>query len=479
MGTIAPFFTKLTHFENFKHDFLKTRFLEKCCYCTQRLNYRPLSQISPISKVYENVMCKQINHFFNTNKLMYEHQYGFREGLNTQSAIIKCHDHLQKNMKQYNAVIAVDLKKAFDSVNHNLLKFKLRKYGFSGPAMSCLSSYLNGREQYVQIKSGDTVYKSKIIDVLGGVPQGSVIGSTLFLIFINDAPQYIKLMAMKVVLSKFLTLLFADDLLIVITSKSIEQLEIDAYILLSIIYQWAGMNFQEANVDKTKLILISTKNLTRNFRLLMNDTEIERVVTLKYLGMLLDERMNFNCHVVELCKKLHSALFILRILSKYCDTRLLLLVYHALIIQRIDYCITSWSVTKTKNLDRVFLIKKKALRIILKLNYTESCKDHFVHHQLLTVPSIVIYRLVVNFLKKGTKPATHISNIKFNTRNANTSIIIKDSHCIKRGHSFFLQLPVNLRNEAKNGSNRFKRLLKEYLINRALYSLNELQINSL
>lgn len=346
----------------------------------------------------------------------------------------------------------------------------MRKYGFSESAMKCISSYLSGRKQYVQIKADNTTYNSNTLEIEGGVPQGSVIGSTFFLIFVNDAPLYIRLMAMKEVISKFLILLFADDLLIIVTAKTLERLEIDAYILLNIIFQWARINFQEVNTDKTKLMLISTKNLTGNFRLFMNEMEIERVITLKYLGVLLDEKNKFDHHVNAICAKMHSAIFVLKMLSKFCDKNLLFLVYNSLIVQRFDYCITAWSETKKKNIDRVFKIQKKALRIVLRLSQNEHCKEHFIRNDLLTLPSIVIFRVVMTYVKK--RNMSRDSNHSLNTRNAAISKLTKDSYGMRRGHRLFLNLPVDLKKSVEERS--FKQKLREFLVKCAFYDENEL-----
>ena len=120
-----------------------------------------------------------------------------------------------------------------------------------------------------------------------------MIGPLLFLIFGNDAPQYVKAKAMNLVLSLFIMFLFADDVLFVVCNKDLTRLEMDVFILLNIFRQWADLNFFEFNVDKTKYMLLGTKNIVSSFNILIDNQEIEMVSMLKYLGILLDEKLKF------------------------------------------------------------------------------------------------------------------------------------------------------------------------------------------
>ena len=117
--------------------------------------------MSPISKVIEKVVIKQIVSFLNRNKILYKHQYGFRESLSTGDAIRKCHETLIRNKKTNSVIVAIDLKKAFDTVRFDLLLYKLKLIGFSKSFCEWLKSYLNDRYQYVEIKLGKNKYKSK------------------------------------------------------------------------------------------------------------------------------------------------------------------------------------------------------------------------------------------------------------------------------------------------------------------------------
>lgn len=435
-------------------------------------NYRPLAQISPLSKVYEHVLCNQMNRFIKVNNLLYEHQYGFRPHLSTESAISCCYDSLTSQEKLHTVVVAVDLKKAFDSVHHGLLKLKLTKFGFGNQALNCISNYLLGRAQFVQFSDGDREVQSNLTEILGGIPQGSVVGPPIFLIFNNDLPLYVKLKALNRVLSKFKILLFADDVLFVISNKDLEQLEIDTFILLNIFCQWADLNFFQFNADKTKCMLMTKRNIIRHFRLFIGDKEIEMVTLLKYLGILLENNFSFDSHVNNICNKLHSAIFVLKVMAKYSELSVLFMVYHSLFMSHINYCLLVWSNCKISLVQKVFILQKKALRTMLQLPYHQSCREYFRKHNLLTVPSLIIYRLIMNFIKE-TSTAQPIAQgtCGMTTRYAAINSLTQNSHCLKRGQKFFNKLP----NELKKCSREkvFKNKLKQYFIESCYYSETE------
>ena len=169
--------------------------------CHEFTNYRPISLLSSLSKLFEKIVYRQLYRFLNINEILYKHQYGFRAGHNTSHPVLhltnKIYNALNQKPSSKTLTIFIDLKKAFDTVDHSILLQKMSHYGIRDTANLWFQNYLMGREQFVSVYGRD----SNRAEVKCGVPQGSILGPILFLIFINDLPNA----------TDFLTLLFADD----------------------------------------------------------------------------------------------------------------------------------------------------------------------------------------------------------------------------------------------------------------------------
>jgi len=218
-------------------------------------NFRPISVLTQINKIFEKLIHTRLMEFIDKHKILKEHQFGFRKGHNTSHDITHLNESIIKNLekKKVCAILFIDLKSAFDTIDPVILTKKLDHYGIRGNFLSLLTSYLQGRKQY--IKSGDI--ESALLPVICGVPQGSVLGPLLFILYINDVSNNRNLE----------TSLYADDAALLHADSKLKSLKVKLNSELSALNDWFISNKLTLNLSKTKYMLIANKNkLTKKER---------------------------------------------------------------------------------------------------------------------------------------------------------------------------------------------------------------------
>ncbi|MFZ2538354.1 MAG: reverse transcriptase domain-containing protein, partial [Oscillospiraceae bacterium] len=262
-------------------------------------NYRPISMLSIFDKILEKLMYRRIYNFLIKNNILFKYQFGFRKGHSTTLALIEITDELYKKMDEnyYSMGIFLDLQKAFDSVNHSILLEKLYNVGIRGPAYKWFSSYLSNRKQYVTIGG----IKSEICNINCGVPQGSVLGPLLFLVYVNDLQNSAPNTSIK---------LFADDTNVFLFQKNIDALYASANEALQQMNDWLKSNKLCVNVEKTQYIIFKKSNFVQtcdsHLSLHMNGKQILKVRSCKYLGITLDDKLSFIEHIDNLVAKIRK-----------------------------------------------------------------------------------------------------------------------------------------------------------------------------
>ena len=316
-------------------------------------SYRPISLLPAIGKVFEKIIANRITHFFDRYKLFSPCQLGFRAKLSTEYAVQDIYEKLLHNMDQSlsSCAIFLDLAKAFDTVDRSILLRKLQAYGIRGNVFKLLQSYLSGRSQFVKL---DGVYSSTV-QIEYGVPQGSILGPLLFLIYVNDLPSA----------TKFFIKLFADDTFLCAQNKNMKALENEVNFELGKVFVWLASNKLTLNMSKSKfMILTNARKNVHEISVKINRTPLEKCTKYKYLGIVIDEKLNWKDHVDYVCKKVSKACGILAKIRHCASVELQRDIYYALFYSYIRYGITIWGNACETTLSPLQTLLHRAARIM-------------------------------------------------------------------------------------------------------------------
>ena len=322
----------------------------------QTCNYRPISLLSNLNKILEKIMFTRVYSFLEENNILYKLQFGFRKKHSTNHALIDITEHIRQTLDNggHACGIFIDLQKAFDTVNHSILISKMHHYGIRGIANDWFKSYLSGRTQFVSVQGFD----SEIENVKHGVPQGSVLGPLLFLIYINDLHACINY-------SKVYH--FADDTNLLNTSSSPKRMQKQVNIDLKLLYQWLLANKISLNCAKTELIFFHKPGHPINgfdFKIKMNGHKLIPSDHIKYLGVYLDSTLSGNYHCQQLITKLKRANGMLSKIRHYVPKEELKSIYYAIFSSHMTYGCQIWGQKITYHNEKIFKLQNKAIRII-------------------------------------------------------------------------------------------------------------------
>ena len=348
-------------------------------------NYRPISLLPAISKVFEKVAFIQVYAYFMENKLLYDSQYGFRTLHSTELAALELTDkiYLHLDKKENPLAIFLDLSKAFDTIDHSILLDKLQHYGIKNAAHLWFSSYLSNRCQYVQYNDQE----SALLPITTGVPQGSILGPLLFIIYMNDIHK---------VTDKFSFILYADDTSLVeplctfkfCAEENIHDISSNINTELDAVYEWLSLNKLSLNVKKTKMMLFHYRQ-QRDMsglipKLMINKVPIEYVKEFNFLGITLDECMAWNRHINKIACKLSCTIGTLKRVKRFLPSFILKMLYNSLVLPYMNYGILTWG----KNITRIEKLQKTAVRIISSAKYNAHTEPLFKKLSLLKISDI-------------------------------------------------------------------------------------------
>ena len=346
-------------------------------------NYRPISLLPVLSKILERIVYTQILDFFQAHDLLFQNQFGFRQKHSTYMPVAMLYDHVTAALADHQVCAAVylDLSKAFDTVNPQILFKKLEKYGIKniGPKNNPLNffkSYLTNRTQITRYNS---VTSKNTRDMPLGVPQGSILGPLLFIIYANDmhrcspTPYY---------------LFYADDAVLVYTAENAHLLELNIRNSLPDIITWLTCNRLTINAKKSNYQIFSNSRLP-DIPICINNSPLLRNFSVRYLGVNIEENLKWCSHVRSVENTVSRNIGIIRRSKDLLSSKHILLLYNAIILPHLNYCVQVWGSSYPTRYTKLITLKKKIVRVIDHAGFLDHTGPIFKKHGILKFTDLI------------------------------------------------------------------------------------------
>ena len=384
---------------------------------------------------------------------------------NTSDAVINLLNNIYEAMndKKYLGAVFLDLSKAFDTVPHDILLKKLEHYGVRGIALQLIESYLTNRKQFVSVNGN----KSQTKDITIGVPQGSVLGPLLFLIYINDLPFSTR--NMKVIL-------FADDTTLFATNEDLNILRTTMEDDMQLVSEWLIANCLTLNITKTYYIIFTTKDIPDNLQINVGQHILERQNSGKFLGVVLDDKLTFKEHLNTVIAKVSKLVGLLSNLKKIFPLDVIHRLYYSLIYPHLNYCLLAWGSAKQTHIHPLIVLQKRIARVITDSSYYEHSKPLFKELGMLQVDDLYTtqcqaYMYETMKLNKHPEIKEKINTIQTNHSYETRNSELRNNYCridtckqsiIYNTIKSWNILPGNIKN--KNSLKLFKDACKQKVI---------------
>ena len=360
---------------------------KKTARTVMKKDYRPISLLANVAKIYERNMFEQIYAYI--DQFLSPYLFGYRKGRSTEQCLAIMIEVWKKALDTFNKTGAVltDLSKAFDCLNHNLLIAKLNAYGFDKNALTFIYNYLKGRKQRTKVNGMHSSWR----DINYGVPQGSILGPLLFNIFINDI--FLFMNDAKIAN-------YADDNTAFSVGKSIDDLLAKLENETSVILEWFRINEMRSNDDKCNLIVAKNDNLHIN----VGNEQIDSCKSVELLGIKIDNQLKFDEHVKNMIKKGNQKFHALARISKYLNQDKLKLLMRTFIQSQFNYCPLVWMFHNRTLNNKINRLHERALRLVYK-NDKLCFKELLQLDNSVTVHQRNLQRLAIEMYKVKNKTA--------------------------------------------------------------------------
>ena len=431
-------------------------------------NYRPISILSCFSKIFEKIIANRLNSYIDKEKILSRCQFGFRKQHSTYMAMLKLYDKISEaiDKNEFCVGIFVDLSKAFDTLDHSILIEKLNFYGVRGIPNLLLKSFLTDRYQYVNYNNSN----SSMHGINCGVPQGSILGPLLFLIYVNDIDNISRILNF---------ILFADDTNILYSNPDFRSLIKNINSELNSLSDWFKANRLSINLKKTHFInfgykTVPSDNVEYETKLSFDQEIIAEVDHTKFLGILIDKKLTWLQHVNHISLKIARSLCTLSKLRYKLPKKCLLTLYYTLIYPHLNYCIIMWGSAAKTVLLKLVLLQKRAVRLIDNASYLSHSDPIFSKLLILKLNSlyklsciIFMYKIKYNHIPNVCNDLVLINNTSsslYSLRTIDYFLIPNHrttlrSRCIKiQGPKLWKSIPDSLM--AVTTLNAFKKQVK-------------------
>ena len=367
-------------------------------------NYRPVSLLPSLSKILEKAICRQLMLYLHKTQLLCEDQFGFRKRNQTSHVLQSLLNTVSRNAKKDEVTIAtyIDLSKAFDCLQYDRLFTKMSSLGFTERTLNWFKSYLSGRKQCTDFM-GDV---SNELDVKLGVPQGSILGPILFLIYVNDINKSCQD-------ANFIK--FADDTTILTSAPTLQGAADRMNEALSKVGLWFKKNKLNLNPGKTRYMVFNCRT-ERTDIIHIEGKFIERVwekgreKSFKLVGIKIDEGLKWNHHIDHVAKKMNSAIYALKKSSKELSCKNKKLVYSGIIHSHLVYGLPIWGFATQGRLNKLLVKQKMAIRKIFNLQYREHTLYYFTKAEILRLPELIKY-MTLSYVKAGLVGPFHVQKL--------------------------------------------------------------------
>ena len=428
-------------------------------------NFRQISNLLCFSKLFEKIIYNKLTDYLDRNNIISKCQFGFKANSSTSDAITHLTNHIYKEFdkQNYTLAICIDFSKAFDTINHEILLDKLKHIGIRGTLLHWFKSYLSNRKQFVSFNGN----KSSPLFIENGVPQGSILGPILFLIYINDIINTSELLNFT---------LYADDSIIYVSGNSINDIILAANQELNKVLNWVTCNKLTLNMEKTHYVIFNrNKTFPMDIQpLLINNQPVKREQITKFLGVSLDEKLNFKKHISNIQTKINKQSGIMYHTKSSLTPNAMKQIYYSLIYPHLNYCQTVWGAVNKTSLQPLVITQKKVIRTISGLRKYDHTNDSFKNLKLLKLNDINVYTcatyVFTSLNLRHNDMFTSRHNPNYQLRHSKLLQIpqiqsLQSKSCILfHGVTVWNSLPATIRET--NNIHTFKRKLKQHLLSR-------------